>query len=92
MDTYVWETTSEINKELAKRLKLIRKRKKMTQTELSLKSNVSYGTIKNFEQTGNISLKSLTKITVALGVVNEIKSLFLDVPYNDISEVINEKK
>lgn len=55
-------------------------------------SGVSYGSIKRFESTGQISLKSLTKIATSLGVVNELRSLFTDVPYRNIQEVINEGK
>ncbi|MCR5543118.1 MAG: helix-turn-helix transcriptional regulator [Eubacterium sp.] len=84
---FTWETTSEINKALADRVKEIRKRRGYTQKELAQRCNVSYGSLKLFEQTGDISLKSLTKIATELGVVNEIKNLFTKVPYKDISEI-----
>ena len=87
---YIWETPTEIDQEIAKRIKIIRKRKKITQKELSDRSNVSYGSLKKFEQTGDISLKSLTKIAIELGVINELKSLFSGIPYSSIEEVINE--
>ena len=92
MQDYLWETPSEINMNLAKRVKSIRKRKKITQKELADRSNVSYGALKKFEQTGEISLVSLTKLAMELGVVNEIKNLFSSVPYNSIEEVLNEQK
>ncbi len=88
---YIWETPTEIDLEIAKRIKSIRKRKKITQKELSDRSNVSYGSLKKFEQTGDISLKSLTKIAIELGVINELKSLFSGIPYGSIEEVINER-
>ena len=62
-----WETAEEINLKLAKRVRTIRKRRKLSQELLSIKSGVSYGSIKRFENTGNISLLSLTKIAIALG-------------------------
>lgn len=92
MQEYLWETPSDIDKSLAQRVKKIRKRKKITQKELAARSNVSYGTLKRFEQTGDISLNSLTKVAIELGIVNEIKSLFTRVPYMSIEEVINENK
>ncbi|MFR7761976.1 MAG: helix-turn-helix domain-containing protein [Eubacterium sp.] len=92
MKTYVWETTEEIDKNIAGRLRNIRKRHCISQEKLSEISGVSYGSIKRFESTGQISLKSLTKIATSLGVVNEIRSLFTDVPYRNIQEVINEGK
>lgn len=55
-------------------------------------SNVSYGSIKRFETTGQISLLSLTKIATALQVADELRNLFTVVPYRNIEEVINESK
>lgn len=92
MRTYIWETPEEILLSLADRFKNIRKRRKISQKELSEKSGVSYGSIKRFESTGQISLLSLTKLAIALDEVNEIKSLFSDIPYRNIEEVINEKR
>mgnify|MGYP001150711103 FL=1 len=73
---FVWETPEEINLALAQRLSHIRKRRKLTQEQLSEKSNVSYGSIKRFETSGQISLLSLTKLCVALGCEDEIERLF----------------
>ena len=92
MQEYLWETPTEINQALAKRLQKIRKRRKITQKELALRSNVSYGTLKKFEQTGEVSLLALTKIALELGVVGEIKALFAEVPYLSVEEVLNERK
>ncbi|MBR1572279.1 MAG: helix-turn-helix transcriptional regulator [Lachnospiraceae bacterium] len=85
---YIWETPDEINMALANRVREIRRRRDITQQELSEKSGVSYGSLKRFESTGNISLISLTKIAVALEMENEIRQLFSDVTYKDIEEVI----
>lgn len=72
--SFVWETPEEINMALAKRFSLIRKRRKLSQVELSQKSNVSYGSIKRFETSGQISLISLTKLYVALDCADEIRN------------------
>ncbi|MDD3334638.1 MAG: helix-turn-helix transcriptional regulator [Eubacteriales bacterium] len=88
---FVWETPEEINQALAKRLVRIRKRQCLSQQQLSEKSNVSFGSIKRFETSGQISLLSLTKLCVALDCVNEIKNLFTDVAYNSIEEVFRER-
>ena len=87
MGEYIWETTAEIDKALALRVKAIRKRTGYTQKELADKANVSYGSLKLFEQTGDISLKSLTKIASELGIVGEIKQLFTQVPYMSLEEI-----
>lgn len=90
--SFVWETPEEINMALAKRFSLIRKRRKLSQVELSQKSNVSYGSIKRFETSGQISLISLTKLCVALDCTDEIRKLFTDVEYRSIDEVLREQK
>ena len=92
METYIWETVEEINLNLAQRLSNIRKRRKITQKELSIRTGVSYGSIRHFELTGNISLISLTKFALELGCVNEIRDLFSQVPYLSIEEVFNENR
>lgn len=89
---FIWETPSEIALNLAKRVKRIRKRKKITQKQLASRCNVSYGSLKKFEQTGEISLVSLIKIAMELNIVEEINSLFSTPVYTSIDEVINDSK
>lgn len=55
-------------------------------------SGVSYGSVKRFEATGQISPISLTKIAMALDIADELRSIFTQVPYKNIQEVINENK
>ena len=69
----------------------IRKRRSLSQQALAEKSNVSYGSIKRFETTGQISLISLTKRCVALDCVDEIKNLCTNVEYGSIVEVLRER-
>ena len=88
---FVWETPEEINQKLAQRLKQLRKRRGISQLQLSEKSNVSYGSIKRFETSGQISLISLTKLCVALDCADEIRQLFTNVEYASIEEVIRER-
>lgn len=89
--SFIWETPEEIDLALAQRLSRIRKRRKLSQQELSEKSNVSYGSIKRFETSGQISLISLTKICVALDCADEIRNLFTNVEYSSIEEVLHER-
>ena len=83
------KTSTEINIEIAKKMVLLRKRKKLTQKELSAKADVSLGSLKRFEQSGEISLQSFTKLAIALEVEGELEALFCDVPFNSIEEVIS---
>lgn len=68
------------------------KRRSISQEKLAAMSGVSHGSIKRFETTGQISLISLTKIAMALDIADELRSLFLQVPYRNIQEVLNETK
>ena len=88
MARLIWETAEEIDMKLAGRIRGIRKRRSISQKKLSEMSGVSYGSIKRFETTGQISLLSLTKLAFALNEVDEIRNLFTDVPYKSIQEVI----
>ncbi len=69
----------------------MRKRKKITQKQLAARSGVSLGSLKRFEQSGEISLQSLKIIAIALDMENELEGLFDNVPFASIEEVINEQ-
>ena len=85
------KTRNEIDNDIANRMVKLRKRRKITQKALAAKSGVSLGSIKRFEQSGEISLQSLTKLAIALEVEGELDTLFDSVPFQSIEEVINEQ-
>ena len=85
------KTWTEINNDIAQKIVRLRKRKKITQKQLAARSGVSLGSLKRFEQSGEISLQSLTKIAIALDVENELEGLFDNVPFASIEEEINEQ-
>lgn len=92
MNEYIWETAEELDKKLADRVRLIRKRRSISQEKLAQISGVSFGSVKRFESTGQISLISLTKIAMALDMAGDLRQIFTEVPYRNIQEVINENK
>lgn len=92
MEALVWETAEELDQKLAKRVRNVRKRRSISQEKLAKMSGVSFGSVKRFETTGQISLLSLTKIAIALDMADELRNLFTQVPYKDIQEVINENR
>ena len=83
------KTWKEINNEVAYNVQKLRKRKKISQKELAERSGVSLGSIKRFEQTGEISLQSLTKIAIALRAEDELESLFTSANFESIEEILN---
>ena len=91
MSNLYQKTWTEINNNIAQKIVRLRKRKKITQKQLAARSGVSLGSLKRFEQSGEISLQSLTKIAIALDVENELEDLFNNVPFASIEEVINEQ-
>ena len=91
MEQLIWETAEELDQKLARRVRNIRKRRSISQEKLAQMSGVSYGSIKRFEASGQISLISLTKIAMALEIADELRTIFTQVPYKDIQEVIDRK-
>ena len=75
--------------DIAQREKAMRKKQKLSRAELSKKSNVSYGSLKRFEETGNISLASLIKLAIALDSIGEFETLFRAKKPMRIEEIIN---
>jgi len=72
---------------IAQRVKAIRLDYNWTQAEVSRRSGVSLGSIRRFEQTGEISLGSLYKISEALLRINDWNQLFLPKPVMSIKEI-----
>lgn len=88
---FLTKTPREIDQLIASRIRSIRKRRKISQKRLSEKSGVSLGSVKRFEQNGEISLISLTKIAFALEIEGELEDLFEEVPFLSIEEVAYAK-
>ena len=75
--------------QIALQEKTLRKKKKLSRAELSKKADVSYGSLKRFEETGNISLTSLLKLAIALECTAEFETLFRTGKPESIEEIIN---
>lgn len=89
-DFFNFKTPKDIQLEIAKNVRLRRKEMKMTQEKFSKVTGVSLGSIKRFENTGEISLLSLSKIAIILGRSDEMLALFSQRHYNSIKEILNE--
>ncbi len=86
------KSPSETSNNIVKRMRARRKAMKLSQKALSVKADVSLGSIKRFEQTGEISLSSLIKIAYALGCEDDFEGLFAKKKYTSIQEVIDETR
>ncbi len=83
---------AQIAKSVAQREKTQRRRKSITQQELSELSGISLGALRRFEQTGQISFEALVRIAHALGCETDFESLFAKPVYRTIQEVIDEQQ
>ncbi len=87
--SFLSKTPGEIQKLIAERIRTIRRRRKISQKRMSELSGVSLGSVKRFEQSGEISFLSLIKIATVLDLNNELEHLFEDVPPLSIEEIIH---
>ena len=83
------KTPNDIAHELVEKIKQHRKKLKISQAQLAIKSGVSLGSIKRFESRYEISLNSFIKILIALNLEQDLENLFTQKNYNSIDEVIN---
>lgn len=70
------ETPQEIQKKIALSVRAKRLVLDLSQETLSKKSGVSYGVLKKFERTGQISLESLLKLALVLDAIDDFNVLF----------------
>ena len=80
-----------IKQDLISRLRLRRKEAKISQFDLAEKAGVSLGSLKRFENKGEIALSSLLKIAFALGYEEDFNKLFERKNYQSLDEVIHAK-
>lgn len=69
-------TREDVLLQLKKRFISRRKELKTTQKELSLRTGVSYASIRRFESIGEISLSSLLKLAEAINCLEDFNKLF----------------
>jgi transcriptional regulator with XRE-family HTH domain len=72
----IFKQVSEVSLEIASRLKLKRKKLNFTQSRLAKNAGISLGSLQRFEQTGEISLISLLKISNVLESLEDFDNIF----------------
>ncbi len=81
----------EVKQRLRARVRQRRLDANLTQEGLATRANVSFGTLKHFEKTGDASIKTLVAIAFALSAESEFDALFPPTPYKTIEDVIERK-
>lgn len=78
----------DIIMDVSQRMRRRRIDSNLTQRELAARSNISYSSLRLFEETGKISLESLVKIAFVLGAQGEFENLFPARPPRTIDDVV----
>jgi transcriptional regulator with XRE-family HTH domain len=76
MISMIMTTPHEMTTLIATKAKAKRLAMNLSQINLAKRSGVSYGTLKKFEQTGQISLESLLKLALVLSALEGFGDLF----------------
>ncbi len=79
-----FSTPDAIQRKIASQFQARRLAQNLTQAALAKKSGVSLGTIRRFEQTGDISLKHLVLLATSMNIVQEVEGLFHVEPVIDL--------
>ncbi len=83
------KTPKNFAQTIAANVRKCRKRQKLSMQALSAKSGVSYGSLKRFESTGEISLMSLLKLAIVLDCADGFEQLFAQTEIHSIQEIID---
>ena len=80
-------TEEKVIENLVNRVIARRKELKISQKDLAFKSGVSYGSIRRFETTGEISLKSLIQIAKVLNSLEDFNKLFIHTQITNLKDI-----
>lgn len=85
-------TPYEVQQELRQRFRLRRREQRLSQAALAEKADVSLGSLKRFESTGEVSLASLIKLAFALGYPDDFDAILSQRRYDTIQDVIDNAR
>lgn len=87
MSNYQLHTPRQITELMGKKIQKLRVHKNWTQRTLAERSGVPLGTLRRFEQSGDISLNSLMMLVGALGMLDEFLRILEPPPARSIREL-----
>ena len=85
------ENPSEKSMQIASRVKARRLELNLTQEGLANRAGIKFATYRRFEQTGEISLRSLLQIGFSLNALSDFDALFEQKRYQSLDDVLNEQ-
>ena len=92
MPDFAFSTQADICLELGSRLRQQRLVRNLSQQELAARANVSLGTIRHLERAGQVTLESLVKVLMALGLVESLQPLFLATRPQSIAQMERDSR
>ena len=97
MSNYNLHTPRQITELMGQKIQKLRVHRNWTQRTLAKRSGVPLGTLRRFEQSGDISLNSLMMLVGALGMLDEFLRILDPPPARSIRELekmerVNERK
>ncbi len=89
----VTKTPTAVMEELVLKVQQLRKKNGISQLELSNRSGVSFGSVKRFETTGQISLESLLKLAYFFNRLDDFTDVFLiDSDLENVAKFLGKMK
>lgn len=86
-----FNSPNEVALQIASRVKTRRLELNLTQEGLATRAGVKFATYRRFEQTGEISLRGLLQIGLALDAMSDFDVLFAQKQYLTLDDVLNEQ-
>jgi transcriptional regulator with XRE-family HTH domain len=88
--TFNGNTMEDLAIGIAERVKQRRLELNLTQQGLALRSGVSFGSYRRFETSGEISLKSLIRLSFTLGMSDDFTRLFSEPQYLSMDDMLKK--
>lgn len=86
------KTPTAVMEELVLKVQQLRKKNRISQLELSKRSGVSFGSVKRFETTGQISLESLLKLAYFFNRLDDFTAVFhIDSDLGNVAKLFSNK-
>jgi transcriptional regulator with XRE-family HTH domain len=88
----ITKTPTAVMEELVMKVQQLRKKNGISQLELSKRSGVSFGSVKRFETTGQISLESLLKLAYFFNRLDDFTAVFhIDSDLGNVAKLFGNK-
>lgn len=87
---YQLVTSEEVAGTLASRMQQLRLQRAWKQSSLARRSGISLASLRRFEQTGQISMKGLLRLSFALGRLSDFDTLLVPPPASSIEELAKQ--